>query len=473
MSFFSKPKVVVWPKDKSIEIYFHRKDNNFFSIDINLWTEKQTKDLESFIFFLRQNKIDSVSVLIPDDVAVTKSFVYDTKIESIDIKEVIGLASGFINFKIDPDSIDYSLIQTEDKTIINSIIYDKSKFDNLKNNLTQAGLKIEFYQPVSAAISSVISTICLSEFFLIYPLNEHEYTLLLSKNNQVYLTSNFKGPDLDIQKTVNYAQLYFSNPVKKIYYPDNRQIEIVTSTEMEKTPYNESQIVQSFRLPSNLPLPVISPISGIIKSSPDINSLKKQMTPKKNILPIIAVAIFSFAIVSFLVYYFMTNKKDSTENLEGDLQSENISPTSILEVTPSQAPTPTVAEIDKDIKIQVLNATDPAVDGLAAFFKAKLVSLGFENVSVGTGTKKASENSVQTKSASVSSYFESTLGDYLPAEYTEDLKTTSTYDVIFTIGTNISNTSTTVKTTVTPTKAATATATPTKKVTATPTEEEE
>jgi len=181
MSFLSKPKVVIWPKDKSTEIYFHRKDNNFFSIDINLWTEKQPKDLESFTFFLRQNKIDSVSVLIPDDVAVTKSFVYDTKINSIDIKEVIGLASGFINFKIDPDSISYSLIQTDDKTIINAIIYDKSKFDNLKNNLAQVGLKLEFYQPVSAAISNIVSTIYLSEFFLIYPLNEHEYTLLLSK----------------------------------------------------------------------------------------------------------------------------------------------------------------------------------------------------------------------------------------------------------------------------------------------------
>ncbi len=472
MSFLSKSKVVLWPKNKSVEVYFNRKDNNFFSLDINLWEEKTPKDLESLNFFINQNKITSVSVLVPDDVAVTKSFVYDSKIDSIDIKEVIGLASGFINFKIDPDSINYSLIQTEDKTIINAIIYDKSKFDCLKSNFTQLGLQIDCYQPVSAALSNIFSTICLSEFFLIYPLNEHEYTLLLSKNNQVYLTSNFKGPDLDIQKTVNYAQLYFSNPVKKIYYPDNKEIEIVTTTEMEKTPYNESQIVQNFHLPANLPISVISPLSGIIKSSPDINSPKTKMTPKKNLLPIIAVAIFSFAIVSFLVYYFMTNKNPDIGNTETNQPTEETIPTSAPEVTPTEAPKPTVAEIDKKIKIQVLNATDPAVDGLAAFFKAKLVSLGFENVSVGTGTKKATENSVQTKSASISSYFESTLSDYLPAEYTEDLKTTSTYDVIFTIGTDISKNSTTVKTTVTPTKAATATATPTKKVTATPTPED-
>ena len=476
MSFLSKSKVVIWPKDKSVEIYFNRKDNNFFSIDLNLWSEKQAKDIENLIFFLRQNKITSASVLIPDDIAITKSFVYYTKIDSIDAKEVIGLASSFINFEINPESIEYSLIQTDDKTIINAIIYDKQKFDTLKNNLSQAGLQIESYQPVSAAISNVISTICLSEFFLIYPLNEHEYTLLLSKNNQVYLTANFKGPDLDIQKTVNYAQLYFSNPVKKIYFPDNRQIEIITSTEMQKTPYNESQIVQNLHLPNNLPIPVVSPINGIIKPSPDINSLKKQMTPKKNIIPIIAVAVFSFAIVSFLVYYFMTNKKTSDTTTQPDQNSETITPTMSQEITPTEAPTPTIAEIDKKIKIQVLNATD--INGQAATLKAKLVALGFENVSVGNATGTATENAVSAKSASISAYFESALADYFPGEYTEDLKSTSTYDAVFTIGTDLSkssstSTSTTVKTTVTPTKATTTTATPTKKVTATPTEEEE
>lgn len=472
MSFLSKPKVVVWPKDKSVEIYFQRKDNNFFSLDLNLWTEKQPKDLESFVFFLRQNKITSVAVLIPDDIAVTKSFVYDTKINSIDPKEVIGLASGFINFKIEPESINYSLIQTDEKTIINAVIYDNSKFYQLKNNLTQVGLQIDFYQPVSAAISNIISTICLSEFFLIYPLNDHEYTLLLSKNNQVYLTSNFKGPDLDIQKTVNYAQLYFNNPVKKIYYPDNKEIDIITTTEMEKTPYNESQIVQNLKFPANLPVPVVSPLSGIIKSSTDINSLKTQMTPKKNLLPIITVAIFSFAIVSFLVYYFMTNKNTPTENTETNQPNEEIIPTSAPEITPTEAPKPTVAEIDKKIKIQVLNATD--INGQAATLKAKLVALGFTNVSVGNATATATENAVSAKSASISAYFESALADYFPGEYTEDLKTTSTYDAVFTIGSDLSksstSTSTTIKTTVTPTKAATAT--PTKKVTATPTVEE-
>ncbi|MCW1949673.1 MAG: LytR C-terminal domain-containing protein [Candidatus Shapirobacteria bacterium] len=461
MSFLSKPKVVLWPKDKSAEIYFNSKDNNFFSLDINLWSEKQPKDLESLLFFIRQNKITSISLLIPDDVAVTKSFVYDTKIESIDIKEVIGLASGFINFNIDPEFINYSLIQTEDKTIINAVIYDKSKFDQLKNNLSQVGLQIEAYQPVSAAISNIMSTICLSEFFLIYPLNEHEYTLLLSKNNQVYLTSNFKGPDLDIQKTVNYAQLYFNNPVKKIYHPDNKEIEIITTTEMEKTPYNESQIVQNLKYPANLPIPVVGCLGGIIKSSTDINSPKTQMTPKKNLLPIIAVAIFSFAIVSFLVYYFMTNKNTPTENPEANSPVEETIPTSIPETVPTEAPKTTITEIDKKIKIQVLNATE--INGQAATLKAKLVALGFTNVSVGNATTTATENAVSAKSATISAYFQTALADYFPGEYTEDLKTTSTYDAVFTIGTDLSKTSSTS------TSTKTATATPTKKATATPT----
>jgi len=477
MSFLSKSKTVIWPKNKSVEIYFNRKDSNFFSLDLNLWEEKADKDIEALILFFRQNKITNVSVLIPDDVAVTKSFVYDTKIESIDAKEVIGLASGFVNFKIDPEFIEYSLIQDTDKTIINAIIYDKVKFDCLKSNLSKAGLQVELYQPVSAAISSIISTIYLSEFFLIYPLNEHDYTLLLSKNNRVYLTSNFKGPNLDIQKTVNYAQLYFSNPVKKIYYPDNKEIEIITSTEMEKTTYNESQIAQSYRHPDNLPLPVVSQIGGIIKPSNDISLPKTpKMTNKKNLLPIIAVAIFSFAIVSFIVY-FIFNKNKTNKIVDDNQTQESVIPT-ISETVVTQAPTPTIAEISKDIKIQVLNATD--INGQAATLKATLTTLGFTNVSIGNATKNATANAVQVKTATISAYFESALVTDFPAEYTTDLKTTSAYDAVFTIGTNLSTGASAVtKTTVTPTKTATAsptkantTVTPTKKVTATPTIEE-
>ncbi|HNZ84270.1 MAG TPA: LytR C-terminal domain-containing protein [Candidatus Woesebacteria bacterium] len=456
MSLFSKPKVVIWPKNNSVEIYFGRKDNNFFSLDLNLWEEKTDKDLEGLVYLFNQNKITQASVLIPDDVVATKSFVYDTKIETIDKKEVISLASGFVNFDIDPESIEYSLIQDGEKTIINAVIYDKSKFDHLKSNLLKTNFVIDAYKPVSAAVSDVVSKIYLSEFFLIYPLNEKDYTLLLSKNNQVYLTANFKGPSLDIQKTINYAQLYFSNPVTKIYYPENKDLDIVTSTEMEKTSYNESQIAQNSNQPGNIPLPVVSQINGIIKSSQDINLSKQpNMNNKKNLVPIIAVIIFSFAIVSFIVYFIMSKNK-SSEIIDGSQTDSDAVPTTVIEtVTPE--PTPTIAEISKDIKIQVLNATD--INGQAATLKAKLVSLGFENVAVGNAAVSATTNSVQVKSATTSAYFESVLSQDFPATYTEDLKSTSAYDAVFTIGTDISGMKTTTTTTVTPTKVATPTST--------------
>jgi hypothetical protein len=431
MFLFSKPKVVIWPKNKSLEIFFDRKENNFFSLDLNLWEEKSDKDLESFLFFIRQNKISTCSVLIPDDIAITKSFVYDTKIDSIDKKEVVSLALGCVNFEINSDSIEYSLVQQDDKTIINAIIFDKSKLDKLKNNLAKTGLNIEFFRPVSSAITNIISKIYLSEYFLIYPLNNHEFTLFLAKNNQVYLTTNFRGSSFDIQKTLNYAQLYFSSPVKKLYIPENREIEINSTTEIEKTTYNESQIAQSLNKPSNLPLTVIGCLSDIIKSSKDISLVSKQkMNNKKNLLPIIAVAVLSFAIVAFILISISNRNKE--EIIDTDVIG-NI-PTSAPIIT--EIPTPTLAQIDKEIKIQVLNATD--INGQAATLKAKLTAIGFENVSVGNAAKNVTKNSVQVKSADISAYFESVLKTDFPATYTTDLKETATYDAVFTIGTDLS-----------------------------------
>ncbi len=465
MSFFNKPKVVIWPKSKSLEIFFERKENNFFSLDVNLWDKNlDEKELDSFLFFINQNKIKTCSVLVPDDIAVTKSFVYDTKIDSIDKKEVIGLAIGCVNFEINSDSIEYSLVQQDKKTIINAIIFDKSKLDSLKNNLTKTGLDITFFRPVSSAITNVVSSIYLSEFFLIYPLNSHEFTLFLAKNNQVYLSTNFKGPVFDIQKTLNYAQLYFSTPVKKLYIPENKEIEISSTSEIEKTTYNESQIAQSLNKPANLPLPVIGCINDIIKSSKDISLVSKpKMNNKKNILPIIAVAVLSFAIVSFIVYSILNNNKEDIVNTD---IANNI-PTSAPIVT--EIPSPTIALIDKDIKIQVLNATD--INGQAATLKAKLTVLGFENVSVGNASKNATENSVQVKTDNVSAYFQSILATEFPATYTTDLKETSTYDAIFIIGTDISGGADAIIKTATPSVTKTVIPSVTKEVTPSTTEE--
>ncbi|MDD2482984.1 MAG: LytR C-terminal domain-containing protein [Candidatus Shapirobacteria bacterium] len=464
MSLFSKPKLTLWPKSKTVELYIDRKENNTLSFDLNLWQKCSDKDLESLILYFKQNKFDSVSVLIPDDVVFTKSFTYDTKIETIDKKEVISLAASLVNFKIDPDALDYKITQVNDKTIIQSFIYDKPKLDQLKENLSVIGVKISQITSVSTAISNTISSIYKQEFFLIYPLNDQEYTLLLSKNNSVYLTINLKGPSLDIQKIVNYSNFYFSSITKKIYIPEGRDLEIITTTEMDKTVYNESQIAQSLSKASNLPLPVLGEIStsithntDIIGSPTNISSPKKNMeNKKKNILPIIAVFIFTAALASIIIWVVLNR---NTSEIETPADTSEIVETTI---TPTEIPlpTPTIAEIDKTIKIQVLNATD--INGQAATVKAMLTKLGFENIAVGNAKTNATENSVSVKSASTSAYFESALVTDFPATYTTDLTKTATYDAVFTIGTDLSTgASATTKVTPTVTKTSTKSATPT------------
>ncbi|HPT65750.1 MAG TPA: LytR C-terminal domain-containing protein [Candidatus Woesebacteria bacterium] len=440
MSLFSKPKLILWPKAKSVELYIDRKENNTLSFDLNLWQKCSDKDLESLSLYFKQNKFDSASILIPDDVVFTKSFTYDTKIETIDKKEVISLAAGLVNFKIDPDSLEYKITQVNDKTIIQSFIYDKPKLDQLKENLNTIGVKISQITSVSTAISNTISSIYKQEFFLIYPLNDQEYTLLLSKNNSVYLTINLKGPSLDIQKIVNYSNFYFSNITKKIYIPEGRDLEIITTTEMDKTIYSESQIAQNLSKASNLPLPVLGEMStsithntDIIGSSTNISSPKKNMeNKKKNLLPIVAVFIFTAALASIIIWVVLNRNTSEIENPVDNKEviETNITPTEI------PLPTPTIAEISKKIKIQVLNATE--INGQAATVKAILTKLGFENVAVGNAKISATENSVQVKDASVSAYFESKLATDFPATYTEDLTKTSNYDAVFTIGTDLS-----------------------------------
>jgi len=444
MSLFSKPKIILWPKAKTIELYIDRKENNTLTFDFNLWEKCSDKDLESLNLYFNQNKFNSLSVLIPDDVVLTKSFTYDTKIESIDKKEVISLATPLVNFKIDPEALDYKISQVNDKTIIQSFIYDKPKLDQLKANLEIIGVKINKMTSVSTAISNSISSIYKQEFFLIYPLNEQEYTLLLSKNNSVYLTTNIKGPSLDIQKVVNYSNFYFSSITKKIYIPETHDLEIITTTEMDKTLYNESQIAQSISKASNLPLPVLGEIStsithntDIIGSSTNISLSSKNMeNKKKNILPLVAVFVFTAALASIIIWFVLNRNTNETEGLinNNEITETNLTPTEI------PLPTPTIVEIDKKIRIQVLNATD--INGQAATIKAMLIKLGFENVAIGNAKSNATKNSVQVKTASTSAYFESVLETDFPATYTTDLVENATYDAVFTIGTDLSSTKT-------------------------------
>ena len=235
---------------------------------------------------------------------------------------------------------------------------------------------------------------------------------------------------------------------------------------MDKTIYNESQIAQNLSKASNLPLPVLGEMTTSVSHNTDIirpqtnisSPIKKMENKKRNLLPIIAAFVFTAALASVIIWVVLNRNTSEIETPTDTNQSE-ITET-VISPTETPEPTPTIAEIKKDIKIQILNATD--INGQAATLKAKLVALGFENISVGNAKETATENSVQVKSASTSAYFESKLITDFPATYTEELKSSSTYDAVFVIGTDLSktssSTSSSTKATATPTKAASSSA---------------
>ena len=213
------------------------------------------------------------------------------------------------------------------------------------------------------------------------------------------------------------------------------------------------------------------------------------MENKKNILPLIAVFVVTAAIASIIIW-FVLNRNNT--KVAGDITPvDNAVPTvDQTAATPTEIPSPTampsVADISKKIKIQVLNSTD--INGQAATLKAKLVGMGFTSVTVGNSKDKKTANELQTKAsmASASAYFENKLAGYFDATVTNDLPASSNYDVVFNIGTDLSkgtappsaDTTTTIptptkKTTTKVTPTATTSAakvTPTKKLSPTPTE---
>lgn len=442
MLFSKKPVTVLWPKFDNVAVYRDQKENNTFSVDLNLWTKLSESEISTLRNYLAQNQITQCTILIPDDILLTKSFLYDSKIDSIDKNEVIGLAESFVPFKINPDAIDYNLVEAEERTIIQSRIFDQSKINHLKENLDQLNLHSYSFVSVSASIVKVVNTFFDQEYFFLYPLNQTESTLILARKDSVFLTANVKNSALDIQKIINYSNLYFSTPTSKIYLPANKELEINSTTNLNKTPYSEAQIATELHRPSNLPLPVLGVFAqsvaptAIIKPDNISSSISKpKMENKKNILPLIAIFVVTAAVASIIIWFVLNRNNDVTE----EPLSDQISPV-IEETIPTEIPTPTVApvaDISKKIKIQVLNSTD--INGQAATLKEKLVNLGFTNVAVGNSSQKETENTINTKpsTASASAYFQSKLAGYFDATATADLKETSTYDVIFNIGTDL------------------------------------
>ena len=471
MALFSKPRVVIWPRDNSLSIYLDRAENNIFSLDISLWKPLSESDLNALSTLLRQERVDSATVLIPDDVVFTKSFIYDTEISEIDKNEVIGLAKSFISFKISPEYINYNLVPSNGKTIIQARIFEKPKISSLESNLKSLDLHSFAFESVSQSIVNVISQKFSDRYFLIYPQDNNEHLLLLASRDSVYLTSIIKGKELEIQKIINYSKLYFPNIVTKIFVPSDLSSDIVATTKLDKTPFSQSTLATEYKKTSNLPLPVLGilvskQISPAIINSPDTNSNQTKMDNKKNILPFIAVFVITAALASIIIW-FVLNKNTSSAP-ENPIVTD-ISPT-IVEETPTSTPVPTLADISKKLKLQVLNATD--INGQAAVLKERLTKLGFTSIAVGNAKEKLTENKLQIKEsqASASAYFVQELAGFFDVVPTTDLPATSTYDAVFSIGTKLSTDATKSSTTVTPTAKVTAKPSTQTSVTPTPIE---
>ncbi|MBP9818093.1 LytR C-terminal domain-containing protein [Candidatus Shapirobacteria bacterium] len=472
MSFFSKPKVVVWPKAETVSIYLDQKENNVISFDLNLWTKLSEVDLQSLKTYFSQSKIDTCTVLIPDDIVLTKSFIYDSIIDKIDRHEVIGLAESFVPFKINPEFLEYNLVAGDNKTIIQSRIFDSHKFAVFKENIAQLGLASYSVTPVSASVTRVMATVYPQEYFLLYPLNQYESTLTLSSKDSVYLTANIKNSSPEVQKIINYSHLYFSTPINKIFISADKPPELTSTATLDKTEYSESQIAINLGKPSNVPLPVLgalisnsTKVAIISSSTNNSSSPQPSMEKKKNFLPLIAVFVATAAIASIIIWFVMN--RNSSPIIEEPIS--DITPTEILLPTEVPTATPTImADINKKIKIQVLNAT--SINGQAATLKTKLMKMGFTSVTVGNATATATANAIQLKPAlaGMESYFAQNLVGFFDATITADAQASSTYDAVFTIGAKLGDMAS--DTTVSPDETVTTpTANVTTKVTPSPT----
>ena len=414
-----------------MEIYLDKSDNNTFSFEIDLWQEQSDENLKNLAVFFHQNKISETNVLLDDTYVITKTFVYDSVVTNLDPGEVITLAKDSIDFEITPESVTFNLEADNDRTLVRTRIFNQNKFQILTNNLQKLSLKVLDFETVSSAVINLYSHFDKGQYFFFYPLTPHDHVAILSNNSHVYLTSIIKNTLPDLKKLLNYAQAYFSNKDPKQYLPGEN--------------YNEVEICQRFRKASNLPLPVLSffvgnttPATAIIKPITPVTDSTQNLPPmennnKKSILPIIAVFIITAAVASIIVWFILTRNNNDTEiNNPSGGDTPMAEETTIPEIT--QAPTPTIAELSKSLKIQVLNSTD--INGQAATIKAELVKLGFTSVNTGNGTEAATSNQIQVKKDIVPDYFLQNIPEFASSTVTE-LSSTSTYDVVFIIGVDL------------------------------------
>ncbi|HNY04541.1 MAG TPA: LytR C-terminal domain-containing protein [Candidatus Woesebacteria bacterium] len=435
MSLFSKPKVVLWPKKDSLEIYFDKTDNNTLSFEIDLWQSQSADNLQNLATFFQKNNVSQVYVILDDTYIITKTFIYDSVITTLDPNEVVTLAKDSVDFKISPEAVTFDLEPDNERTLVRTRIFNQEKFLLLTSNLEKLGLKVLDYETLSSALVKLYAHFDSGQHFLFYPINTHDYLAILSNQGRVYLTSIIKKSLPELKKLLNYSQAFFANPKPTQYFPGDN--------------YNESEIAARFQKASNLPLPVLSffvgnskPKTDIIKPTVSVIDSIKIEAPmennKKNILPIIAVFLITILITSAIVWFILDQNNKNTEiNTpagENEPMTEEISSPVITE-----APTPTLAEISKTIKIQVLNATE--INGQAATIKAELTTLGFTSVSTGNSAKKETTNQIQAKKEIATDYFLQKIPQFSDSTVSE-LAVTSSYDLIFIIGTDLKATST-------------------------------
>lgn len=443
MALFSKPKIVLWPQDKNLNVYFDRNENNKYSFEIDLWQPQSADSLSALADFFKQNKITESYVLLDDSYVITKTFVYDQLVDKLNPEEVVTLAKDSVDFKISPDSVTFDLEPSQNRTLVVTRIFNQEKFQNLQENLNKLNIKVLDFETVSSATIKTFSHIDSSQYFFFYPIGENDYLASLSKGGKVYLTYPIKKTLPEIKKLLNYAQAYFGDKDPLQYYPGQN--------------YQETEIASRFQKPSNVPLPVLSFFAGNIKPAPVIiktDTVNTPFTPpmeennKKNILPIIAVFLFTLIAASLIVSYVLNHNKSEEDIIPGGENTAN-EISSVPSPTEEISPTKTPVEIDKDIKIQVLNATD--INGQASTVKGELTKLGFTDVNTGNSNDTSGENKIQTKKDISGQYFAENIKGFANAD-TSELAASSNYDVVIIIGTNLSG--------ITPTKASTTSATP-------------
>jgi hypothetical protein len=287
-----------------------------------------------FSSFLKSNKISEAAVLIDDSVVFTRSFVYDEKVTTVTLDEVVTLAKGIAPFEIVPSQVTYEVLPQGEKTLIQARIFDQAKLAPLLMNLSALNLKLSYF--AYQALIKLFDHFYDKPYFVFYPL-ESDYLVTLGYQGKVFLTSMVKKSLVDIKKIINYSQAYFGTQATKVFLPTSLEASFDVP-EIEKSVYTDSQVVIDLKLPSNLPLPV----AGIIQSP---------MENKKNILPIIAVALFTAIIAAVIVWFALNQNNKPAEVTDPKVAMITPIPVETVAVTPT--PEVTMVEPSKSLKLQV------------------------------------------------------------------------------------------------------------------------